>query len=89
MKTKVLKFGLPLAVFMLAIVFAFATQNSTSLEEDALIAGFRFDTALNQCVSVEKDCTEDLGIPCTTILGEQIYKEDHDTFCDVQLYEWE
>lgn len=90
MKTKILKFGLPLAVFMLAIMFAFATQDNTSLEEEVYLSGFVYNAAGTRCVSANKDCTPELGIPCQQADGKSIYRFSNPagTMCSVALYEW-
>lgn len=91
MKTKVLKFGLPLAVFMMAIVFAFASQNNTSLEEDAFVLGFVYNDAGTQCVQANKDCSFDIGVPCQQLDdGKHIYRFSNPagTMCFETLYEW-
>ena len=87
MKTKVLKFGLPLAVFMLAIVFAFAT-NSTTKAEDASLAsvpGYIFQNGKCERVTT---CSTEEGPLCmygTTIAHNKI----NETQCGLQqLYQW-
>lgn len=54
MKTKILKFGMPLMAFLLAIVFAFATEKSVTVDEDVLIAGY-IGTPLS-CTPAPKNC---------------------------------
>lgn len=90
MKTKFLKFGLPLAAFMLAIVFAFATQNRTSLQEEAYLSGFVYDDAKTECVTANKDCAIDGTTPCQQSDGEHIYRFSNPagTMCFTALYEW-
>lgn len=90
MKTKILKSVLPLAVFMVAIVFAFATQNNTSFEEDAYLIGFVYNDAGTHCVIANKDCAAVGTIPCKQSDGKLIYRFSNPagTMCSVALYEW-
>ncbi|RNL90324.1 hypothetical protein ED312_06540 [Sinomicrobium pectinilyticum] len=87
MKTKVLKFGLPLAVFMMAIVFAFATQNNTSLEEDAFITGFVYSPDLSDCIPAPRDCAPTGSFECMHD-GKQVYRFKNGTACSIKLFEW-
>lgn len=79
-----------MAVFMLAIVFAFATQNKTSFEEDASLIGFVYSDAEKHCVIANKDCSPNFGIPCQQADGKYIYRfpSSTGTMCSVALYEW-
>lgn len=61
MKTKVLKFGLPMAVFMLAIVVAFATEKTTTESESLTVPGYIFENG--QCKPA-RDCNNVAGAFC-------------------------
>ncbi|MBB4120007.1 hypothetical protein GGR32_002319 [Mesonia hippocampi] len=87
MKTKFLKLGLPLAVFMLAIVFAFAS-NSTSKAQDtslALVPGYIFQDGKCQQVAT---CSTVPGPLC--MVGTKIARNKiNETQCGLeQLYHW-
>ncbi|HCY80938.1 MAG: hypothetical protein CMP04_05925 [Xanthomarina sp.] len=70
-------------VFMLAIVFAFATENNTSVMEDAPITGFIYQNGF--CVPAPKDCDQISFMPCT-YNGNQVYAEKFsDTYCRLKL----
>lgn len=90
MKTKVLKFGLPLAVCMLAIVCAFASQSNNASNEDAALIGFVYNDAETQCVTANKNCAIFGGIPCQQLDGKNVYRftNPSGTMCSVSLYEW-
>lgn len=82
MRTKILKFGMPLMAFLLAIVFAFATEKSLPEEENALITGY-IGTPAN-CHSQEvKNCTMEFG-PVCKYLGQTVYS---DLGCNSFLFE--
>lgn len=87
MKTNFLKLILPFAVFMLAIVFAFASQSSTFLQEDVLINGFVYDDISERCIEVSKDCTLSGNFPCKTVENKEIHQLTG-TMCVELLYEW-
>lgn len=90
MKTKFLKLGMPILAFMLAIVFAFASQDSTSLEEEAYVIGFVYNTAGTHCVPANKDCAITGQVPCQQLDGKDIYRVANPagTMCSIALYEW-
>lgn len=79
MKTKILKFGMPLMAFLLAVVFAFATDNS-SLKDDTLVQGYIFQN--NNCVETSMVCNNIGEIPCKKA-GLQVWSIDLGTFCDL------
>lgn len=85
MKTKVLKFGMPLMVFFLAIVFAFAT-NGKPETEGALVPGYILSS--NKCVELTShDCTVD-GMNLCTINGQQVFRTKSGTKCENPLMRW-
>lgn len=61
MKTKILKFGMPVMAFLLAIVFAFAS-NEKPEANDTLVPGYIFWG--NNCVVTEHDCTVQGNFVC-------------------------
>lgn len=73
---------MPLMAFLLAIVFAFATEKSTPIEENALVTGYIMTSA--GCASAPKDCSEN-GVPVCKFNGRSIYKTPD---CHDFLYEW-
>lgn len=77
MRTKILKFGMPLMAFLLAIVFAFATENNAP-KDDALVQGYIFLN--NDCVTTTKLCNNVGGIPCI-VGGNQVYSLDLGKSC--------
>lgn len=82
MKTKILKIGMPLLAFMLAIAFAFATENTTAKNE-SLVTGYIFSDGV--CQSTPKDCNNEGAIPCT-YSGNQVYRLNFTTFCAEELF---
>ena len=72
MKTRIFNAVLPVASFLLAIGFAFATHTGNAGTEDALLVeGYIFQD--NECEHVI-DCSDDGTIACT--------------FNNMQVYEW-
>lgn len=82
MKTKILKFGMPLMAFLLAIVFAFATEKGAPVEENALVTGYIMTSG--GCTPAPKDCALN-GVPICKFGGRSIYKTSD---CHDFLYEW-
>lgn len=82
MKTTLLKLGMPLMAFLMAIVFAFATENKTSDHDAALITGYILQN--DACVPVPKDCNNIDIIPCE-YLGSPVYAMG-ETTCNVRLF---
>lgn len=87
MKTKVLKLGLPLAVFMLAIVFAFASNSTTKAEDTslALEPGYIFQNGKCEQVTTCNQISGNLCMYGGTIVRAKI----NETQCGVQLYHWD
>jgi len=84
MKTLVLKRVLPLMVFMLAIVFAFASDNKSSNRGDAPITGFIMQSGL--CVTAPKDCDQINLYPCK-YLGKRVHERRNSaTVCSIPLF---
>lgn len=77
MRTKILKFGMPLMAFLLAIVFAFATENNIP-KDDALVQGYIFWN--NDCITTTKVCNNQGAIPCQ-VGGNQVYSLDLGKSC--------
>lgn len=82
MRTKILKFGMPLMAFLLAVVFAFATENHVP-KDDALVQGYIFWN--NDCTTTSKVCNEQGSILCKDSAGRQVYRDDLGIVCDVQM----
>ncbi len=82
MRTKILKFGMPLMAFLLAIVFAFATEKSLPEEENALITGYIGTPAT--CHDQVVNCTTVNG-PVCKYLGQTVYR---DSSCSSLLFQW-
>ncbi|HZH70561.1 MAG TPA: DUF6520 family protein [Flavobacteriaceae bacterium] len=82
MKTKVLKFGMPLMAFLLAVVFAFASQSSTSLEASTHQAAIYLN---EQCQDVRVDCGIQSG-PACTFQGMPVFLKSSGTVCTQPLY---
>lgn len=85
MKTNFLKIGMPIMVFMLAIVFAFATEKTTAKNESLAVQGY-----------IEKDDTCQLSIlcdntggpVCQTLDGFIVHRINNGTFCSEQMTQW-
>lgn len=87
MKTKFLKIGMPIMVFMLAIVFAFATEKTNTENESVLITGYVMQGT--SCVTSTKDCNNIGAIPCKDDAGRDVYLiRLSNTFCSDQLFHW-
>lgn len=84
MKTKLLKFGMPLMAFLLAIVFAFATSPEADVEESALVPGYILQNG--QCIQV-RTCN-DLGGPICMYNGVAVRAKISDTQCGSFLTHW-
>jgi hypothetical protein len=82
MKTKFLKFGMPLMVFMLAIVFAFANETNAVESEALTIPGYIFE---NQQCKPARSCNNEGSLPCLQS-GVQVYMTNlGGTSCIVEL----
>jgi hypothetical protein len=87
MKLNVLKTGMPIMAFMLAIAFAFASEKKTNDNDSSLITGYVLQSGL--CVSSSKDCNNINTIPCTDDFGRQVHQfRLSDTVCSEMLYHW-
>lgn len=62
MRTKVLKLGMPFLAFLLAIVFAFASEKSPAEDEYAAITGY-ISTTIG-CIPAPKDCALEGSVVC-------------------------
>jgi len=82
MRTKILKFGMPLMAFLLAIVFAFATEKEAPVEDTALITGYIQNPG--SCDPAPKNCTTVPG-PVCTYLGKAVHRNSD---CSGLLYEF-
>ncbi|WP_179354369.1 DUF6520 family protein [Winogradskyella vidalii] len=84
MKTKIIKTALPFMVFMLAIVFAFATEKIASNEDEAFVTGYIMQSGL--CVPTTKQCDQVNLYPCN-FNGEQVFElRDSATSCSIPLF---
>lgn len=83
MKTKILKFGMPLMAFLLAIVFAFAAESKSLIEDDVLITGYIQNTST--CDPVTVDCTTVIG-PLCSFGNKQVFRIKNGTECHTSLY---
>lgn len=81
MRTKLLKVALPFMAFMLAVAFAFATEQKTP-KDGVLVTGYIFQDGL--CRSAPKDCNNIGATPCT-YLGSQVYRDNNGTSCSVAM----
>ncbi|SRX52218.1 DUF6520 family protein [Aequorivita sp. CIP111184] len=83
MRTKILKFGMPMMAFLLAIVFAFANVNNTPVENNALITGYVLSNA--GCTPVPTNCVIVSGGPVCKYDGKTVHRNPN---CTNFLYEW-
>jgi len=87
MKTKFLKFGMPFMVFTLAIVFAFATENSDKVDDTLLITGYVLQDGF--CVESPKDCSNSGTYPCEDSAGRRVHLiKASDTSCSTAMWNW-
>lgn len=84
MKTKLLKLGMPLMAFMLAIVFAFATNSKPVSEDMALVDGYIFQNG--KCEFV-RQCSNIPGPRCV-VEGMTLRTKINETQCGSELYHW-
>ncbi|MEX0995896.1 MAG: DUF6520 family protein [Flavobacteriaceae bacterium] len=84
MKTKLLKLGMPLMAFLLAIVFAFATSPEKAVEESASFPGYILQK--DKCVQV-RTCNNDGG-PLCMYNGVAVRTKISDTQCGSFLTHW-
>lgn len=84
MKTKILKIGMPLMAFLLAIAFAFAT-NEKPQTENVLVTGYIYSS--KGCIETPHDCTVEGNTTCK--LGTQeVFRTKSGTQCDNPLMRW-
>ncbi len=84
MKTKVLKLGMPLLAFMLAIVFAFASTPETAVGESSLVPGYIQQSG--KCVEVTV-CSTKEG-PLCMYNGLVARTKINNDQCGSFLYHW-
>lgn len=84
MRTKILKFGMPLMAFLLAIVFAFATEKGVSVEDTALTTGYIQNTL--SCDLAPKNCSFQITDVVCTYNGKAVHRNYPCT--PLFLYEW-
>lgn len=84
MRTKILKFGMPLMAFLLAIVFAFATNSEPIPEDMALVNGYIMQDG--KCVFV-RQCSTIRG-PFCTVGAVTLKTKINETYCGSFLYHW-
>lgn len=82
MRTKILKIGMPLMVFMLAIVFAFATPTK---EEKNNVQTLGYIQQTNDCVQVLHNCSLTPG-PVCQIGGNIVFRTKTGTLCQNQMF---
>lgn len=72
MRTKILKFGMPLMAFLLAVVFAFATNGKQTTSKD-LVIGY----ITSECTPVNHGCQDNGSNLCTSTVGNNtVFKSD-------------
>lgn len=79
MKTKILRTIMPIMAFLMAMTFAFATETKVS-ESTTSITGYIHQNGL--CKSVQVQCENTVGIPCTYGISTPVFKE---STCSVQM----
>jgi len=87
MKTKFLKFGMPLMAFLLAIVFAFATHDNATYSESSFVTGYVYNHDNSDCIPAQKDCALTGTIACTYD-SKPVFRIKNGTQCQIQLFEW-
>lgn len=84
MRTKILKFGMPLMAFLLAMVFAFATNSKPIPEDMALVDGYIMQNG--QCKAV-RQCSLNDGPKCI-VGGVTLRTKINETQCGSELFHW-
>lgn len=77
-----LKFMMPIAMFFIAIVFAFASQSENNLQSNQLQGAVYLN---GECQNVSVDCGLTQGPACTHG-GMQVFLKINGTTCDEPLY---
>lgn len=85
MKATLLKMGMPVMAFMVAIAFAFATETQAS-DKEALVVGYILNSSGTDCVTAPRDCNTIVGSLCKTLTGSQVYAMKNGTSCVVELF---
>lgn len=85
MKTKFLKIGMPIMVFMLAIVFAFASEKNTTESEILTTPGYIFQNGM--CTLAPRTCSDTPG-PVCQVGGLIVHKVNNGTFCSIPMTNW-
>lgn len=86
MKTKIFKIGMPIMVFMMAIVLAFASEKTTANDE-SLIIGYIYEN--NECKPATRECSNDGAFPCTQGVFQVYMTNLGGTACLGELTHWE
>ncbi len=74
-------------VFMLAIVFAFATEKTTTNDESLLVTGYIMQDGF--CVISTTECSIDAAYPCNDSFGRRVHLQKlGDTVCSQPLFDW-
>lgn len=73
---------MPLMVFLLAIVFAFATEKRSPVDDNTLVTGYISNPG--SCDSAPKNCSTISGTVCT-YQGKTVHRNFD---CSGLLYEW-
>lgn len=84
MKTQLLKLGMPLVAFLMAIAFAFATETKPSETDDALVSGYIMASGF--CEPITKNCDRVNSFPCKYEDLQVFEFRDNPTSCSVPLY---
>jgi|GEM_PF-1471373 hypothetical protein len=87
MKTRIFKIGMPFMVFMMAIAFAFASENDTKENETMALPGYIFR---NGVCEPSINCDNNGGPLCKDDDGFTVYAPSIDgTFCTVPMTQWQ
>ena len=87
MKTNFLKSSLPILVFLVAIVFAYASEKSVQTQDSYLVQGFIFQD--NACRDATKECENTGGPLC--MQGSLVVHESKtldNTVCLIPMTNW-
>lgn len=87
MKTKFLKVGMPIMVFILAIAFAFATEKTTAESVSSSIPGYIFENG--QCKPASRTCENTGGPVCKqgSLVVHQ-FTNASNTICSFPMTNW-
>ncbi len=86
MRTKIFKIGMPIMAFMMAIVFAFASEKPTTKDKFLPVPGYIFKDGVCQ---TSRSC-DNTGGPACQEDGLTVHLVNNNgTFCSIPMTQWQ